>query len=305
MDALLDEIVANPEHDAPRAIWADRLLERGDPWGEFVQLQLASSRGDDAVHGNLAVRIRELYNEHHLRHEPVLPQDMRGKWVWRRGFIDQLSTSAADFKSLAARIFEEVPTLRTLQLDIGEAVENRAPDLERAAIAASLAAALAVPEAQRLEGLILCTWLTEWGEEEIGYWGNIYHPYTRRESGELAIETLLAGTLPRLHMLGISILTDAGLSNLATSPLAARLDRIEAPWLTETALLRYLDHPNTARLRGLTCDQLIEHPKLEQLDEVISIHDRGAKRPASVRRFVTGRPDVPMQLDPWTFRSIG
>jgi uncharacterized protein (TIGR02996 family) len=38
--ALLDEIRASPADDAARQIYADRLLERGDPLGTFIALQL-------------------------------------------------------------------------------------------------------------------------------------------------------------------------------------------------------------------------------------------------------------------------
>lgn len=44
-DALLAEVYAHPEDDGPRVVLSDLLLERGDPRGEFIALQLA--RGDD------------------------------------------------------------------------------------------------------------------------------------------------------------------------------------------------------------------------------------------------------------------
>lgn len=43
--ALLAAIVANPADDAPRAVYADWLLEQGDRRGEFIQLQLARAKG--------------------------------------------------------------------------------------------------------------------------------------------------------------------------------------------------------------------------------------------------------------------
>ncbi|HEU0032470.1 MAG TPA: TIGR02996 domain-containing protein [Kofleriaceae bacterium] len=42
--ALLDEIYAKLEDDAPRSIYADWLIERGDPLGTFIALQLARHR---------------------------------------------------------------------------------------------------------------------------------------------------------------------------------------------------------------------------------------------------------------------
>ncbi len=45
-DALLEDVLAVPEDDRPRAVLADFLQERGDPRGEFIVLQL---RGGDAA----------------------------------------------------------------------------------------------------------------------------------------------------------------------------------------------------------------------------------------------------------------
>ena len=41
VQGLVDAVVANLDDDAPRAVLADRLIEAGDPWGDFIQAQLA------------------------------------------------------------------------------------------------------------------------------------------------------------------------------------------------------------------------------------------------------------------------
>jgi uncharacterized protein (TIGR02996 family) len=38
-DPFLRQILAHPEDDGPRLVWADRLDERGDPRGEFIRVQ--------------------------------------------------------------------------------------------------------------------------------------------------------------------------------------------------------------------------------------------------------------------------
>jgi uncharacterized protein (TIGR02996 family) len=43
-EALLADVYANPEDDAPRLVLADLLLERGDPRGEFIALQVERAR---------------------------------------------------------------------------------------------------------------------------------------------------------------------------------------------------------------------------------------------------------------------
>jgi uncharacterized protein (TIGR02996 family) len=44
-ESRLAAIYAAPDDDAPRAVYADALQERGDPRGEFISLQLAHARG--------------------------------------------------------------------------------------------------------------------------------------------------------------------------------------------------------------------------------------------------------------------
>lgn len=46
---LLAEIRAAPDDDAPRSIYADWLIERGDPLGTFIALQLARAQQRDPV----------------------------------------------------------------------------------------------------------------------------------------------------------------------------------------------------------------------------------------------------------------
>ena len=41
---LRTAIFANPDDDAPRLVYADWLLERGDPRGEFIQIQCKLGR---------------------------------------------------------------------------------------------------------------------------------------------------------------------------------------------------------------------------------------------------------------------
>jgi uncharacterized protein (TIGR02996 family) len=43
-EALLADVYANPEDDAPRMVLADLLMERGDPRGEFIALQIERAR---------------------------------------------------------------------------------------------------------------------------------------------------------------------------------------------------------------------------------------------------------------------
>jgi uncharacterized protein (TIGR02996 family) len=59
VESLLAEVYAHPDDDAPRMVLADALLERGDPRGEFITLQLVRGRN-----GEPTERERELLKKH-------------------------------------------------------------------------------------------------------------------------------------------------------------------------------------------------------------------------------------------------
>lgn len=57
LTALFERVAQVPDDDAPRLVMADLLLERGDPRGEFISLQLAQAAGDSSArtHGRLKI----------------------------------------------------------------------------------------------------------------------------------------------------------------------------------------------------------------------------------------------------------
>lgn len=59
IDALLADVYATPDDDGPRHVLGDALIERGDPRGEFIQLQLARGVG-----GTVTPREAELLKRH-------------------------------------------------------------------------------------------------------------------------------------------------------------------------------------------------------------------------------------------------
>ncbi|MDQ3341573.1 MAG: TIGR02996 domain-containing protein [Myxococcota bacterium] len=59
IESLYAEVYANPNDDAPRVVLADALLERNDPRGEFITLQLARGR-----EGEPSQRELELLKKH-------------------------------------------------------------------------------------------------------------------------------------------------------------------------------------------------------------------------------------------------
>ena len=75
-EALLAEIAANPADDALRLVYADRLIERGDPRGEFIQLQVRAKRGHDKA---VEARLSEL-------------RPLEKEWKDAAGFDETLTT---------------------------------------------------------------------------------------------------------------------------------------------------------------------------------------------------------------------
>ncbi len=90
--ALLAEVHQHPDEDDPRAVYADALIESGDPRGEFINLQLA----DTPTSRKQARRMLREHGEHWL--DPDLAQVTKTV-VYRRGFVEEITlaqNSAAD-----------------------------------------------------------------------------------------------------------------------------------------------------------------------------------------------------------------
>lgn len=89
-EALLRQIGANRDDDAPRAVYADMLQQRGDPRGEFIQLQLLAAQ-------------RKLTPDERKRHNALLKEHKQrwlgpfagtsGDQIFERGFLVELSVN--------------------------------------------------------------------------------------------------------------------------------------------------------------------------------------------------------------------
>ena len=60
---LLAQIYANPDDDALRAVYADALLERGDPRGELITLQLERTRAGAPAEAQVARLARAAWQD--------------------------------------------------------------------------------------------------------------------------------------------------------------------------------------------------------------------------------------------------
>ena len=120
--ALLALVHANPEDDGPREVLADRWLERGDPRGELVTLQLKDARGDASDADRK--RARAIARKHEKTWLGALAVVTKNR-CYERGFLDRFELAAnavASTETWEAALAE--PALRTVR-SIGKGNGNR------------------------------------------------------------------------------------------------------------------------------------------------------------------------------------
>src|ERR1043165_6551684 len=86
-------IVADPEDEGPYLVYADWLQSRGDPRGELIIVlhALATARGP--AWAKLRIREQELLSRYRqVLLGPASGNHDTGRFDWRRGFIDRMST---------------------------------------------------------------------------------------------------------------------------------------------------------------------------------------------------------------------
>ncbi|WAS97391.1 TIGR02996 domain-containing protein [Nannocystis punicea] len=131
-DDRLAAIRARPEDDGPRLALAQQLRERGDPRGEFIELQCAVARCDDEddARGELEARAEALLAAHaeEWHHELGLRP---GEATWVRGFVDTVSLTPGRIAAARERLVRGAPVrglhLRGLADDV-EALESTLRD---------------------------------------------------------------------------------------------------------------------------------------------------------------------------------
>lgn len=108
VDAFRQTILAQPDADAPRLVFADWAEEQGMPHAELVRVQcdLARLHDGDPRKADLCDRESELFSRHH--DEWIGPVARLGLTArrFRRGFLEVSITGIRDFLELAEQIFE-------------------------------------------------------------------------------------------------------------------------------------------------------------------------------------------------------
>jgi uncharacterized protein (TIGR02996 family) len=108
--AFHEAIIDAPEDAALRRVFADWLMERGDPQGEFIHLQCALEtlpKDDDTYWPSLA-RAELLRRSHGKRWAGDLRRLVK-RWSFRRGLVESITLRAADFLTHADELFRLAP----------------------------------------------------------------------------------------------------------------------------------------------------------------------------------------------------
>jgi uncharacterized protein (TIGR02996 family) len=118
-EALLQAVIAEPEEEAPRLIYADWLDEQGQPEGvdraAFIQVQigLAHASEEAAVTRQLRKREQELWEAYKERWLTHLPPHLRKREPrFHRGFLEELSLPPASWAKHGAKLFGQNPIYR-------------------------------------------------------------------------------------------------------------------------------------------------------------------------------------------------
>ncbi|MCX5748127.1 MAG: TIGR02996 domain-containing protein, partial [Proteobacteria bacterium] len=114
---FLAQIVAAPDDDAPRLVYSDWLIERGDPHGELIAIQCAIARvdaadGDASELRRLARRETQLLDAHRDGWTRKARAWVLGDYRFRRGFIDTVKVRDVRDVHLAAAVLDDEPLLR-------------------------------------------------------------------------------------------------------------------------------------------------------------------------------------------------
>jgi uncharacterized protein (TIGR02996 family) len=123
-DSLFRAVLDAPDDEAPRLVYADALLERGDPRGEFIQIQCALGRSlvgaralplfrdkdakNPMTEKELAKREAELLKKHQKEWLAPIRPFIR-TWRWKQGFVDSVEADAATFFANVSAIFAATP----------------------------------------------------------------------------------------------------------------------------------------------------------------------------------------------------
>jgi uncharacterized protein (TIGR02996 family) len=113
----LEAILENPDDDHPRHVLADALIEKGDPRGELIRLQLERETAKGKRAAELEAAERKLLRKHELRWLGDLRPHLL-EWRWRRGFLDTIRTNEEKWAAGAAEILAREPVRKAVIVNV-------------------------------------------------------------------------------------------------------------------------------------------------------------------------------------------
>lgn len=115
--SLLAAVIADPDSDDARRVYADLLAQRDDRRGEYIALALALEESlAIRRREQLAVRRDELYAAHAKQWFPYALPRMRV----RRGFLDAVAGTGAKLKAAAPTLFAREPVVEVEVTDVDD-----------------------------------------------------------------------------------------------------------------------------------------------------------------------------------------
>jgi uncharacterized protein (TIGR02996 family) len=120
-EAFLQAIWEEPDDDGPRLMFADWLKERGDPWGDLIEIQceLARTPTSDPMRALVLGRETALRLALYDRFvEPLRPLlgELTHHLHMRRGFVEVADLPAQALLSAGTELFKRAPLLISLRL---------------------------------------------------------------------------------------------------------------------------------------------------------------------------------------------
>ena len=109
-DSFLEEIFKHPDDDAPRLVYADWLVEQGDPRGEFIHLQIQRESLEKGSRDIQKLRKRELaiLREYETEWAGTVPS-LVSRYSFLGGFVSYIRTTAPNFLKHRRAILSQAP----------------------------------------------------------------------------------------------------------------------------------------------------------------------------------------------------
>jgi uncharacterized protein (TIGR02996 family) len=106
--ALLAEVLAHPEDDGVRLIYADHLISTGDPRGELIAVQVKLATTPPRQRKQLVARETALLRAHRRTWTKEASQVAK-RWEIRRGFVAKVEATCQAFASDGAALMAREP----------------------------------------------------------------------------------------------------------------------------------------------------------------------------------------------------